>query len=400
MAKIESDINTSLNQLYYCKIFIGEIEIVPENILSLTIREWVTGVVPRLSLNLNDDGMLSEIFTLDDNAEIMVEIAKNADDTPIKFDFVLQDYKFGLMGNNQSSVMEISGLLNAPDLFKVLNRSFSNMSSKDVISQIADECGLTFVTPTGFSTSDNMTWLQCGISNYAMIVHVMERSFKSNDAVFCYCDVYKNLNMTSLNTELDKDAINARYDITNYTKDKFENTEDENTIWFNYYDYCNLSGFYNKTNNYGVEYTYYNLEEMISEAITQDISLLAEKTFKDSDYINIVNNYNSILQNNVYDDYTKAMIQNDYFKKNFFCFNMTININPLGNVKLFDVLNVLIPSMPNYVGNEINDIHSGKYAIGGIVYSVGRNNIFQKQCVLFRDGMNDAKFTKKKSNNK
>jgi hypothetical protein len=233
-----------------------------------------------------------------------------------------------------------------------------------------------------------------------MIVHVMERSFKSNDAVFCYCDVYKNLNMTSLNTELDKDAINARYDITNYTKDKFENTEDENTIWFNYYDYCNLSGFYNKTNNYGVEYTYYNLEEMISEAITQDISLLAEKTFKDSDYINIVNNYNSILQNNVYDDYTKAMIQNDYFKKNFFCFNMTININPLGNVKLFDVLNVLIPSMPNYVGNEINDIHSGKYAIGGIVYSVGRNNIFQKQCVLFRDGMNDAKFTKKKSNNK
>jgi len=246
-----------------------------------------------------------------------------------------------------------------------------------------------------------MTWLQLNQSNYDFINHVMERSYKANDTIFCYCDINKNLNMTSLKTEINKTPLNARYDIKNYTKDRFDNTEDENTIWFNSYDYTNISGYNNKKNNYGVSYSYYDLEKENIDSITQDTSLLAEKTLKSSDYVgNIVKDFNMVLQNNVYSDFSKAIVQNKYLKTNFFSFSISININPLSQVKLFDVLNVLIPSMPNYVEQEINDIYSGKYIVGANVYSVGRNNIFQKQLVLFRDGMDDSKYTEKKSNNK
>jgi len=114
MTKIESNINHASNQLYYCKVFINDIEIVPQNILTLYIREWTTGILPRLELNLNDDGMLSEVFTLDDLSNISVQIGKNAEDDPIELDFMLQDHKLGILGENQSSVIEITGLLNVP----------------------------------------------------------------------------------------------------------------------------------------------------------------------------------------------------------------------------------------------------------------------------------------------
>lgn len=402
MSKIKSNFNLSFNQLFYCKIYINEIEVIPENILSLNIREWIINLVPRLELNLSDDGMLTEIFSLDDECEIRVEIGKNTTDDPIELNFILQDYNIDVISNNQTRVIEITGLLNSQLLYTpIYNRPFSNKSTKNIIENIANQCDLTFKSKTNFRTNDNMTWLQINQSNFDFINHLSDRSFINNDCVFTYCDINNNLNMTSLKTELNKNSIKAKYNIENYTKNTFDNTEDENTIWFNYYNVTNLSGYYNKINNYGVNYSYYDLTKFISKSIKQDNSLLSKKTLKNKNNIgNISNHYNYVLQNNVYENYSKAITQNNYYKMNMLSYCLSLNINPLYNIKLFDKLNVLIPAMPNYNAKDISDIMSGEYIVGGIVYSVAKGNIFQKQLVLFRDGINESTYVKKESNNK
>jgi len=85
---------------------------------------------------------------------------------------------------------------------------------------------------------------------------------------------------------------------------------------------------------------------------------------------------------------------------NFFAYLVLLNINPLYQVKLFNKINLMVPSLPNYNSNEINDIVSGKYLLGGNVYSTTKGNILQKQILLFRDGVNDGTYVEKKSNNK
>jgi len=402
---IQSALNTSNNQLYFCKIFIDEIEIVPENILSLTIREWILDLSPRLELVLNDDGMLSEVFNIDDNANIRVELAKNiSDENPIELDFMVQDYNVTTLGNNRSLVIEITGLINSKALFTpIKNRSFSNRSSINTLSVIADECGLTFNAMNNVRTSDNMTWLQINQNNFDFIKHVTKRSYKSNDALFCYCDIYNNLNFASLRLECTKaEVINARYDLYNFSKNEFENTEDANTLWFNYYDYTNLSGKYNKTNNYGRKLSYYDLNDIVSEEVVSNESLLAETTLKDKDLAGktVRQDTYGIQSDNVHDNYHLALSQNDYFKKNFCSFVLSINVNPIKQVKLFDLIDVMIPSLPNYSTHEMNDILSGKYIVGGIMYNVTKNGIMKKQLMLFRDGVNKGTFVEKVSNNK
>lgn len=399
----KQELDISYNQLFFMEMKIGDIPINPQNILNLVIKESVLEIVPRLNATILDDGMLSEIFNLEDNHNIEIVIGTNPDaDNAIKSDFMLMDYKFTPLGqNNIQSVVEISGYLNFPKLFSpVYNRSFKNKSSVSVLTSIATECGLSPVKALNMNTSDNMSWLQINQNNYKFIHHVMNRAYKANDCVLTYTDIEKKMHITSLNIETQKKETNtARFDNYLFTTQQFENEEDASAIWFNYYDYVNLNGHLNKINNYGVKYNWWNLSKNSKKTITKNSSSLAQYTFKNSERKSDISNVRVFQSNNnVHNNYHDALVQNEYYRKNLFGFSLVLNANSLSSFKLMEKINIIIPSMATYAENEINEILSGKYLIGGITYSVSKGNIFQKQILVFSDGINKSNFSRRFNN--
>jgi len=374
---------------------IDDIEIIPENIITITIREWVLDVVPRLYCILNDDGMLSEVFNINDNAKITLMLGKHPnDENPIRTEFLLQDFKFNLVGDNQNSIVSFTGLLYSKELyFPIRTRCFKNKNSLNVLDSIASECGLKFEIPLGFKTNDNMNWLQINQPNFLFLKHIKNRAYKENDGILIYTDIYKNLKATSIKYECEKaQEKTAIYDQENYTKFDFDNIDDAKTIWYNYYDHINLNGTKNKINNYGIRYNYWDITNgNIEKNINNNESILAQRTFKEDNYL-VDSTYNGI-ENNVHKFYSKAISQNKFYIDNFFSYVMTLNINSLSNVKLFDKINLIVPSMPTYGSiHAVNDIMSGKYLTAGIIYGAGKSKVFRKQIVLSRDGNNNSNF--------
>lgn len=402
-SKLQNSLDTSFNQLFFCEMTIGDAEVIPENIISLTIREWALDVVPRLYCILNDDGMLTEIFNISDGEKITLLLGKHPEDeNTIKLDFTLQDFKMNLVSDNKYSIVSFTGILDISKLyFPIKNRSFANKNSKEVLRQIAEECNLTFKSPYNFKTNDRMTWYQINIPNWQFINYVKKRAFKEDDMILSYIDINKKLYLTSLKTEINKQEEKiAIYDQENYTKFSFEDETDKNTIWYNYYDYVNISGKYNKINNYKTEYNYYDLSDNVESSIKSNLASFTNLTFKNKSNLNntVKHTYCGII-NNEYDNYAKAMIQNEYYKQNFFAFAMALNINSLSKVYLLDKINVIIPAMPTYGGElEINDRLSGYYLVVGQVYNIGKNKTFNKQIILSRDGENNSQFLESKKN--
>jgi hypothetical protein len=70
---------------------------------------------------------------------------------------------------------------------------------------------------------------------------------------------------------------------------------------------------------------------------------------------------------------------------------VVIQIDSECDVKLFDKINLVIPSL---VSEEFNEVYSGMYLVGGIIHNVCINGIYKKMLSLHRNGMNKSEFVK------
>jgi hypothetical protein len=387
----------SFSQLYFLEIKIGDFRIIPQNIVFMNVREWVIDISPRFEMLVKDDGYLHELINFEDNMKITFSLGKHPqDENIVTREFMLLNHKYNMYGNNQLGYVYIIGSIYAPELFApIKSRSFVNSSSKDVLADIAIECGMNFSFPTNFRTNDRMTWLQANQNNYDFISHVTKRAYKQNDSIFAYIDSNKEFNMTSLETEINKSQFKrCRYDLNNYTKYVFDDPEDEQVVWYNYYDFVNLNGTYNKTNNYGVSFNYFDdTNGNTIETVNKQNSSLANNTFKNSNYVGQnTNNFRFNHIGSTFDDYYLAIVQNEYIRKNFMSFLLTLNVNSFCNVKLFDKLEVAIPSIMKDDRVDINDVWSGNYLAIGIVHSVSEGSIYKKQVITARDGFDKSPY--------
>lgn len=378
-------IETSERQNFFCKIYIDGNKLNPSNIISCTIREWVFELLPRLELSILDDGVLFEGYPLNDTSIIEIEIAKDKEQNVIlntRFDVI--DFSLDIISDNKFSVVNITGLLETKNLFfPIKNRSFSN-TSKNVLNDLCNEINLSF--ESDIDTSDKMIWIQSNISNYDMIHHVLKRTRKVDDATFFYSNINSKMKLTSLNVNINKsNFISAKYDLDNYSKSEFDDPIDDNTVWFNSYDSLNTNGYFNRVNNYGIQIGYYNLEKRLTEKIANNSNLITDNTFQSysGDMVRFKNF--GILTKNVYDKYYQTIVNNEYYKKNFFANSLVLSINSRTNISLFDKLNVLVPSL---IDSQFNDVLSGEYLVGGIMHNISKNNIYKKNLVLFRNGYN------------
>lgn len=381
---------------FYCNLTIKNRPIIAANIIHLCIKEWIFDLVPRIEIVLNDDGSLTEMFPLQDGDIISIELKKNQQDTPaINLDFLLVSYTGGVMHGDKFMQLLITGTLKVDNFYSPIKiRSFTKQSSKSVLVQLLSSEGQKTLNAS-VPTVDVMTWLQIHQTNLDFCKHLLKRSYVANDTMFLYADTKGEFNYTSFKTEAEKtNEGTARYDLQKYSADIFEDNADYKDYWFNNFNIYDFYGYVNKIRNYGVSYTYYDTSSGRQAAeLTDDSHLLSSLTGKDKNNAGQMTHefdLGYLPVDNVYSDYYKAMVQNDYYKHNLFSgFILELNINSLGKPRLFSKVNVILPSL---LGTGENQPMSGDYLVAGVVHEIGKATQYRKRMALIRNGFNASQF--------
>jgi hypothetical protein len=363
-----------------------------DNIEYLTIKENVLSILPRLEMVVYDSGDLIESIPIVDKDIISITLSSTKEEEGITLDFIISSFiSHASPEDNQYNKIKIIGYLYVENMFVPhRTRSFSG-NSEDVLKRISKESKVDFNNIHNVKSSDKMIWYQDS-NNFNFINHILKRSYVDKDTIFFYGNVDNNFIYTSLNKEIDKEnTFIARYD--RGRTENFVMADDENDIlYYDSYDLLNLTEIYNNISNYGMRYCYYDLNgNMKNETITS-IKKITDLLNKSKDYDGkdcIQSNMGMMSNPNVFKDYFKAINQNIFYKNNLFSVSMTMNINSSTKVKLFDKINVALPST-FFRGGEINDVYSGVYLVTAITYNVTSGNQLQKQIMLSRYGINKA----------
>lgn len=373
----------SFLQNFYCKLTIDDHPLIPKNIKYCVIREWIFDILPRIEIAINDDGYLTEVFPILDNSVLNIEIGVNPDDENIfGCEFNIVNKTIDVVNGNKSTVITLTGVLKTNScFFPIKNRSFKNMNSQEVLNIISKELGLTFNKNVNLNTSDIMTWLQVNLSNFDFIKHILKRSYVSGDILFCFADLNNRLNYTSLKSEINKESKIAKYSLDNFTKYSFEDKNDLKTIWYNSFNIANYTNDFNRKFGYGINGSYYDLETNKSIKINNNYYPLTEMSFNDYSG-NATYSSSFPILNNVYSNYFKATLQNEYYKS-IFGVSLQLSINAINKINLFDIVDLQIESL---LTDEKDEVQSGEYIVAGITHQL--TNIYKKEISIHRNGYN------------
>lgn len=396
---------------YFCTVLLKGVELPSQNIKSVVVRESVLELLPKLDLIFLDNGMFTEQFPLEDYDEIEVTFGKNSElEPPISnLKFTLQDWEFENIDKEKVNVkvVRLTGLLKVDKLFSpIKNNSFGFVSSKEYIESIMDELGVDVEYTS--ETSDIMKWLQINMSDYDMINHITDYSFKEdNNVMFSYFTRNNKFNYCDLKYKIEnKKVTSVFYDIVKsleYRNDyDGEDTQkadiDDGKIYFNDFKYNNIGGYINKKLGYGIEYSIYSLDgEETNNVIDSDEHPLTIFSNKNKNKVgNITDKFvygYSYESDNVHDNYYKSCLMNKYLKENFFNSPIAIYVNVNSNINLFDKINISIPQNVSDNGTfGINESLSGEYLIGNIIHQVGQGERYKMILVCYRNGFNKNSF--------
>lgn len=363
-------------------------DISPENVISLSITESVLSLLPRFEMEISDKGSFLDDRAITDKSMFYIVIDNIIESEPIiDANFIISSFVANSDSlENQFNSFIITGYVECFDMFSpYLKRAYKG-SSDTVISNIANEMGMTF--DGRVVGVENNTWYQNG-NNYQFIHHVGDRSFIDGDGVFVYGDVNRNIVYTSYDTEASRESTLIGY----YSKDRVENNvlmgDDKKYMYFNAYNVMNNVDMYNNCVLYGGSYSYYNLEEYIYTDIELDSKLTdfynQHQDYSDTSVFSI--GVGLLPDEPIFDTIYKGKVQNAFYKYALFSNTILVNINNSTQVKLFDKIDFNLPSP--FTRDGISDPYSGEYLIGSITYSIARNRPLEKQVILCRHGINN-----------
>jgi hypothetical protein len=376
-------------QNFYCEIDIDGHKIIPQNVISCVIREWIFEILPRFEMTLYDDGYLSEVFPILDDSIMTISIGVTPDDENINtMEFDIIDKSFDNIESNNSQIVSLTGVLKTNNcFFPIKNKSYKNKSSLEVLSLIGKEIGLTVVEGLGLHTTDMMTWYQIDQTNYQFIRHVLSKSYIPNDILFCYADVNNNFNLNGFKQVIEADSIPARYNTTNFTTYTLESDLERNTIWYNSFNVVNYTNTFNKLYGYGYGGSFYNFSNTQQISKKENYFPFTENSFNLKPGNIVRKEEFPIFSKNTYQDYFKSKLQNAYMK-NLFNFSVLLDINAMINVKLLDKVDLVLESL---IGYEKDEVNSGEYIVGGIIHTFGNSSLYKKQISLHRNGYNNPR---------
>ena len=387
-----------IDNKFYIRIDVNGVEISPNRILILAIREWIYEKTPRLEFQFEDAGRFYNIFPLEDHSEIKITIANSKQDANyVDATFRLQDYYFDVStGNRKIYTYGMTGLLESKGFYiESKTRSFSNSNSSDIIDLIASESG--FKSDIRKKSADKMTWYQINMTNQHMVDHLIGRSYiQENDCAFAYADIHSNFVYASLKTEIVKPVkFKIKYypDDADPTKDK---DPDDKSLTFKSFIIKSFSGTFNKSSSYQTSLEYYDQTTDQTIVVADDSHELTTNSLKNKDNAGkLVKNFTfGMATKNMHDNYHKGMLLNFYQRYNYFPMYAEITcemknqpdyfLKDENAISLFDIVDVSFVSEVK----DKNSIYSGKYIIANITHQINQKGIYMITLMLFRNGVN------------
>jgi hypothetical protein len=374
-------------------------QVINKNIELLEVKEWVLQILPRLEITFADPKIFFDFLPLQDNDLIEFNLSLDQDSKKVlDMQFRLMDFENNIIATNYSDV-RITGYQEAKEIFNPIRNRAIKGSSSDVVKKIASEAGLE--VDIRVNANDNQIWYQTNMSNYDMLNHVMNRAYvRDNDAVFVYVDRSGKMIYTSLQTQLKKeDTIQLFYDENRRAPEepsdgkkqksnaKPNQDKDENIMYFDTIKFVNKAGFINRSIGYGKSFSFDKVGEKQELTIDDDSHAFTDFSYKDKEKVGLTaqHQYFGMLAGNMHDNYYKALVQNQYYKTNYFNSPMLVTINPTDKINIFDIINLRVPLG---ITGEVNESYSGKYIVGGIHYYLNNKETPTMLLALFRNGIN------------
>lgn len=393
-------------QNHFLKLKINDIEVMTQNILSFTLREWVFAQTIELDCTIMDTGMFTEYAPIYEDMPVYAEFHLS-DGTFTPLNFQLSDFEVERSNSGELiNVIHFTALPAIDDYFLTFrSRTFKHNISSAVVKEVMDN--LSSKTDIRVESNDVQDWYQLSVDDYTFIRQLIRRSFVViEDTPFCYMERDNTLVYTTLKTECDRKPkallVENGYlcspDIV--VKDLIEENKMK-TIYFNPSVYRkNVSSSLNKAGAYGAYVTYYNNESFINNVLNFRFSPLTTYTntnIKHRGQFGRSDNFNT--QNSaMHENYYIAVVQNDYIRTMFFSDYIQITIPADLSLRLFDKVTVQFPDSMAKQNNQVpllDKTNSGDYIIGGITHSIIKDGTYNMILVLFRNGINEPEKTLK-----
>jgi hypothetical protein len=256
---------TQRRGIYEPVVMVGKVKLSQGSIKALSL--WQNDLLPTISITFIDDG---HIFTSRgypiSNITVSVFIQ-----SPVKklksmaADFLITSVSSMPIPDTQSVIYTLSGELNVPILNGNYSNSYANMTSIQVLQQVAKEMQLGFADNQPEGTNDLMTWIMPNYTYKSFLKHVTKFAYKDDNNFFdFFIDRYYVLNFINVEKQFSRDKeIDTGYmalDQTQIDKRRTDPEKDDETeievplILTNYPDAAHTEFFitdFSMTSNHG-----------------------------------------------------------------------------------------------------------------------------------------------------
>lgn len=392
-------------QQYLLKMFINNIEVPMSNISKCSIREWVIGTPVTLEATIQDQGTFIELSPLFDECPVSVEFSKPGDLIPQKIEFQMNVYETerSPADNGNLYIIHFIAFQKTTDYFYPIHaRVFKNMNSSEVLKMLCDESDIKFSGDV--QSNDVQNWIQGNVNNHLFIKHLMKRSYvKEEDLPIFYFDRFNTGNYSTLKTKCSIKpkfvGINSDYAFMDNGNSDFSklfldsSTKSKPLYYYTSFNTKNIASILNKRTAYGIDYTYFDFKDFFEykmffkfSPLTNYVNQNSKNAFKYSNGMQ----YNS-QHKNVHSNYILAMAQNEFIRDSFYNNYLQIYVNPESELKLGDIVNMIIFDNVSKIINGVPSIdkaNSGNYIVGGIMHDFKNEGLYNMVVTLFRNGIN------------
>lgn len=398
---------------YLCSVKLNNLKVPTKNIQNIVLREWIFDSICTLEMTIMDSGIYIEMSPLYDESPLEVAISKNDGSELINLDFVVNNYEYDRLnvdGGDLYAIHLVAVQKTNNFFYPQYSRYYDSCSSKEVVKRIAEEND-NMKFESNVDADDTQHWYQIALTNFDMLKHIAKRSYiKQEDLPIIYMDRTKTLHYNSLRTSCKQPAkFNAYCDDIlaldsgndKASSDRIKRYKESNTIECLFYktgfSTKNIASSNNKDMGYGIDMTYFDHQDFYRYVMNFKFAPLTK-------YANVnKNNYNHLTQSityntvhkNTHKNYLVANLQNQYIKSVFFNSYIQLIMAPNANLKLMDVINVVIPDVikSKMTGKqEVDKVNSGLYLVAGIMHDLQKDGFYSMVVTLIRNGVNKSDY--------
>lgn len=372
------------------------------------------GFLPTVRITFTDQyGVFSNKNFPLDNAKLTVFI--NSSTPTLKSIFL--EFKV-LEFTKNDNVYSLSGILNVDMLLVRDMKSYPNMTSYEVLKQVARDSGLGFSSNIK-DTDDAMTWINFNKRVVDFLEDdVVPKSYMSDESfLWAYVDLYYNLNYIDIETQLLIDISNQLGVFTTPMSDLGEKLSKDNNVntsalyltndsshrstnqYFNDED-CTVintstkisiqKGYISKFKSYDITLKEFLLFDVDSISTAGDSNIVLKGS--ENDKVFYEKNYNSsfigkIDVSNMHKNYLYAVVQNAHNIEEIEKIGMIIDMKSANfNFYKFQKISViLITQGPTTTAPLLNKRLSGDWLIVDLLYDYSDGSTGQKVKLMRRD---------------